>query len=58
MDRGAWWATVHRVSKSQKKTEQLTHTSLPDHKFKESRDSVYLVNGLLVCRVSGTMFNK
>ena len=28
MDRGAWWATVHEVTKSQTKIEQLTHISL------------------------------
>ena len=26
MDRGAWWATVRGVAKSQGMTEQLTHT--------------------------------
>jgi len=29
MDRGAWWATVHRVAKSQTRLKQLdTHTIL------------------------------
>ena len=29
MDRGAWWATVHRVAKSQTQMKQLrTHTCL------------------------------
>ena len=26
MDRGAWWVTVHRVSKSRRQLKQLTHT--------------------------------
>ena len=26
MDRGAWWAVVHGVSKSRTRTERLTHT--------------------------------
>ena len=30
MDRGAWWATVHRVAKSQSRLKQLSmHTFLP-----------------------------
>ena len=44
--------------KESDKTEQLTQTSLPDHKFKESRVSVYFVNGLFVYTVPGAMFNK
>ena len=28
MDRGAWWATVHRVTKSQIRLSRNTHTSL------------------------------
>ena len=31
IDRGAWWATVHRVAKSQTQLKQLSmHTSLCD----------------------------
>ena len=28
MDRGAWWATVHRVTKSQKRLSNGAHTYL------------------------------
>ena len=27
MDRGAWWATVHRVAKESDMTEHMVHTS-------------------------------
>ena len=26
MDRGAWWATVHRITKNQTRLKQHTHT--------------------------------
>ena len=29
LDRGAWWATVHRVSKSWTRLSDLAHTPLP-----------------------------
>ena len=31
MDRGAWWATVHGVTKESDTTEQLTHTHTHTH---------------------------
>ena len=31
MDQGAWWATVHGVTKESDRTEQLTHTHTHTH---------------------------
>ena len=31
MDRGAWWATIHGVTKESDMTEQLTHTHTHTH---------------------------
>ena len=31
MDRGAWWATVHKVAKSQTQLSDFTHTHTHTH---------------------------
>ena len=31
MDRGAWWATVHRVTKSRTQLSTHTHSFIPKH---------------------------
>ena len=39
MDRGAWWATVHRVAKSQTQLKQLSAACMPcnrDHQLSVS----------------------
>ena len=33
MDRGAWWAAIHRIAKESDTTEQLTHTHTHTHTF-------------------------
>ena len=33
MDRGAWWATVHRVAKSQTRLNDFTSLHLPEIYF-------------------------
>ena len=45
MDRGAWWATVHRVTKSWTGLKQLsTHAPTRlDYKLQKSRGKVYVV---------------
>ena len=32
MDRGAWWASVHRVAKSQTQLKQLSMTLMEEHR--------------------------
>ena len=39
MDRGAWWATVHRVTKSQ---TQLKWLSTQKHVVKHKRDNIFI----------------
>ena len=38
MDRGAWWATVHRVTKSQ------TQLRIAQHKLRYSRSTIFNIN--------------
>ena len=38
MDRGAWWATVHRVTKSQ------TQLRTAQHKLRYSRSTIFNIN--------------
>ena len=42
MDRGAWWATVHRVAKNQTPLKQLsTHTHLQKQTLLNHRSSAF-----------------
>ena len=42
LDRGAWWATVHRVTTSQTQLNTHTHT---DHMLQQFHTSGYLAKG-------------
>ena len=46
MDRGAWWATVHGVAKSQTRLSKHTHTIIGEHnkgsQFVDIQDMRYL----------------
>ena len=57
MDRGAWWATVHRVAKSRTRLSDFTFTSL-ERKIKFSTDYPWGEELLVIFFLSFCLFSK
>ena len=50
-DRGAWWATVHRVTKSGTRLKQLSRHTLPAHGYMRKEETpTSLIRLSLICR--------
>ena len=60
MDGGAWWATVHRVTKSRTGLSDFTFTFSKYYNTKKEGEAVWTLN-LLICSISTlqpTQFQK
>ena len=51
MDGGAWWATVHRVTKSRTRLSDFTFTFSKYYNIKKEGEAVWTLN-LLICSIS------